>query len=555
MASTVYEVKLAYVTNDRASAGLKAIASEADRTKFSLGGLKTILLGLGTGFAARAGYKMLVDYNSEIDQMKIGMSTVISMQMHKPFEQARKESDKLVNNLQQLAKKSPATTKDFVEMANALAPAVAMAGGGTKQLESMTAGAVTAGLATGVRPEMAALDIQQMLMGTVGMRDRMARQLLASKGVDHVAFNQMSAGKRFKMTQDLLNDPALKTAAEAFGKSFQGQLSTLKDQLQIALGKVGLPLMKALTAEFSKINTWIEKHPQELKAMITTLQHGVMNIFGYVKSVFSFIIKHKDTLMNIGKAFIVFKVAMFGKSLVNGLESAAANMAKSSTSLASRMGMVATALAALAAGAQFIADQILDSQEKRQENREKVGGVFRDVAGVRGSKFGTETDALRAENRLLHSARETGIINKKGGIDKKLLAAAVGSETGDIFGATTQRLYTQSLAALQNALEAEKKGAITSFKILQMTAAEFNQQMIGLGQHLFGVGDQMFDMFMRPFGGGHVPTPDKPKVNVTIQKIEVESPDPDRFVFGMVAAVEKIAKNPTQAQSALAGGF
>jgi hypothetical protein len=47
---------------------------------------------------------------------------------------------------------------------------------------------------------------------------------------------------------------------------------------------------------------------------------------------------------------------------------------------------------------------------------------------------------------------------------------------------------------------------------------------------------------------------DKPKVNVTIHRIEVQSDDPDRFAFGMLSAFRDAAKNPSSALSALREG-
>lgn len=44
------------------------------------------------------------------------------------------------------------------------------------------------------------------------------------------------------------------------------------------------------------------------------------------------------------------------------------------------------------------------------------------------------------------------------------------------------------------------------------------------------------------------------KVNVTIQRIEVKSDDPDRFAFGMVDALRSVAKNPTGAAAAIREG-
>ena len=46
----------------------------------------------------------------------------------------------------------------------------------------------------------------------------------------------------------------------------------------------------------------------------------------------------------------------------------------------------------------------------------------------------------------------------------------------------------------------------------------------------------------------------KSKVNVTIQRIEVQSDDPDRFVFGMVSAFSDAAKNPSSALDSFAEG-
>jgi hypothetical protein len=47
---------------------------------------------------------------------------------------------------------------------------------------------------------------------------------------------------------------------------------------------------------------------------------------------------------------------------------------------------------------------------------------------------------------------------------------------------------------------------------------------------------------------------DKPKVNVTIHRIEVQSDDPDRFAFGLVRSFRDAAKNPSSAVSTLREG-
>lgn len=52
-------------------------------------------------------------------------------------------------------------------------------------------------------------------------------------------------------------------------------------------------------------------------------------------------------------------------------------------------------------------------------------------------------------------------------------------------------------------------------------------------------------------GGWHPTNPEKTDVHVTIEKIEVASEDPDRFVFGLVKALGDVGKHPTQARSSL----
>jgi hypothetical protein len=42
-----------------------------------------------------------------------------------------------------------------------------------------------------------------------------------------------------------------------------------------------------------------------------------------------------------------------------------------------------------------------------------------------------------------------------------------------------------------------------------------------------------------------LPKPEKAKVNVTINRIEVASEDPNRFVFRMVSAFRNASKNPS----------
>jgi hypothetical protein len=48
-----------------------------------------------------------------------------------------------------------------------------------------------------------------------------------------------------------------------------------------------------------------------------------------------------------------------------------------------------------------------------------------------------------------------------------------------------------------------------------------------------------------------LPKPEKPKINVTIQRIEVASDDPDRWAMGFTDWVRNVGRNPSAAMHAI----
>lgn len=610
--STIYDIRVRYTADDKASKTLGSIASSADRAKISLGQVKGLILAVGTGAAMMAGKRALIDYNSQIDQMKIGMSTIITMQMHKPWEQARKEADRLVENLQEIAKKSPATTKDFVEMASAIAPAVAMMGGGVGKLQSLTQGAVIAGMATGTRPDVAALDIQQMLMGTVNLRDRMARQLLGSRGIDHLDFNKKTAKERAEITESLLNDPALKKAADAMGESFAGQVSTFKDQLQIGLGKVGLPLMQEITKEVKKWNTWIEKNPAKIRMITKELSSMLISSFNFLKDTAKFFVDHRETLLAIAQAFLVFKgtqiAGMALNTVVGGLKNFTNTIRSTTVGMVNMIGGaggatgvrgafgglinvlrgaggVIPSLGLLAAGA-FTLWKILN---KPNADREAGAKRLNAALGERAGEMGRLADLKRQRDVL-----ERALMNKGIGVWEqkntpeyaelqKLSGSIAKMEERMTFNTKMTPAQMQEDARILRDLREISPGMA---KIIAEDLSGYdksalinNKKQLGLtGLHetdVIQVLDSIYSRYRFRLGeleklaypekfaqeevaAGEEWSPgniDKLNMNVTINKIEVASEDPDRFVFGAVKAFERAAKNPTQAEHAITGGF
>ncbi len=577
MAATIYEVKLRYQADDKASKGLNSIATAADRAHRSTFGLKSILGGIGVGLALREGKKHLIDYNVQIQEAKIGMATLLNMQLKKPFVEALSASDKLVDNLRKFARSAPGETKDYIEMASMIAPSVAMMGGDERKIEKLAKGAVVAGLVAGVRADMAALDIQQMLMGSVTARDRMASQLIASRGMSREDFNKLGGKERSQMTEDLLASPSIMKGAKALSETFSGRLSTLKDTIRESLGKIGLPLMQRMTKEIQTWITWIEKHPVQIGNIVNKVSSGLRTGFGYVKSAFEFVAKHADTLMALAKAFIMFKAVRFGTGLlqsgVQGMASmigsasgAFKTVGDSATSLAgkfsSAIGIIGAAGAAGAALIQMYADYRMNLKERDMRKVERFGAFSSDISSMeqRTGDGRRSRSFLAAANRTLQTAGEVGLV-RDGKINEGVMREAAirslqnrGVDPSRGFG-TIDREIARIRFHLERALIAEKDGSIAAFKALRDTAEQARMQ---LRMSL----EAALDPALRFFGMGkeEAPewkglSPDKANVNVTIHKIEVESQDPDRFVFGAVKAFEKAAKTPTQAETVIAGGF
>jgi hypothetical protein len=546
------------------------------------------------------------------------MTTILNMQLKKPWDEASKSADKLFLRFQELAKKSPATTKDFITMANAITPMIASMGGGVDKIERITQGAVIAGIATGTRADVASLDVKQMLAGTVTERDMMANQLLASAGMKKEDFNDLSAGARGAMTEKLLQDPALMKAADEFGKSFAGQVSTFKDQLQIALGSVGKPLMASMSNEVQKWNTWIEKHPKTIAKIARELGSMIKGTFEFVAQTVGWLVEHRDTLFAIGKTFLVFKGASLAtnafKGFADGIKGFVSQLQTAKTMLGGAVGVggggIVGAFKSLG-GIITGAGGVLPAFALLASAVFEFGGLMKGI-----------NDDEKARGRRGDFDEALGVASEKAMRLKKLNEDYFAEGTGKhsslssrarridyMDNATADRLKKERATLLADMAKPEVMGPILrqlsdtrekhglgSLKEINlekdlpnlgrggMTGSEFDalfadnpnakKLMAELNEtyklfHALTM-DQKTAVFQAAFpeqfdpakAGEVIPydpaagwkDPDagkKTDVKVTINKIEVASEDPDRFVFGMVNAFKKVASNPTQAASAL----
>jgi hypothetical protein len=602
--STVYDVKVKYSLDDKASAGVKGIGHAADKAGESVFSLHNAMKALAIEKVFHIGKELLIDFNTEMTNLKIGMTTVMQMNMHMPFEKASAAADKLFDTFQAMAKKSPLLTKDFMEMASAIAPAISMAGGDVGKLEKFTQGALNAGLAFNVRPEQMSMDIQEMLAGNVRLTSRTARQLLASQGLDHNEFNQKSAGDRAKITEKILTDPALLKASERAAHTMAGEISTVKDNIQIAFGEIGKPLMHDITEDVRKMNVWIERHPKLIKEWSTSFSNTLKQGFQYIQTAAGWFLDHKEILMSLAKTFVMFKGAQIGTNVFKKFTDGVGDLAKGVQDGASTIkglfngaggagiggaftgllgilrgaGGVIPALG-LFVGALGVVTDLLNTHaaddKKAREAQVSLHEATEDIPEMMARRKELQ-DRLGSKGKFMQMpvsdemrerfTSELGDINSKlwdpahmGSIIKKISDE---SKSHGGFG-----FENMSIADMQHAdrmlpnmfdFKDQKKSQEVTEEVLQ-TLKLFNSMTMEDRREI------MKNAFPGQFG---MPTPAESKppgsdwapvntkdINVTIQKVEVASEDPDRFVFGLAKIADQSVKHSTQSQHTIAGGF
>jgi hypothetical protein len=598
--TTVYDIRIDYKLDDRASKGLKSIAAEAQTTSKHLSGLKTLVATVAGGLLFHQGVKSLIGFNANLDQMRVQLGGILSMNMAMPFDKASDAADELFSRFQEAAKKSPAMTKDFIDMSAGIASAAAQAGLSLNQLHDLTVGGVTASTVFGTRGDVAALDISQMLQGTVAVRDRMARSLLASQGItDHTKFNALDAKKRASIVMKALNDPRLKDAAEKFGESFSGQFSTLQDQIQITLGKVGLPLFKAVTNEIKSWNQWIERNPEAIDKLVKGLGEGLVSAFGFLKDVVQTIINHKDTLLLIGKIWAVNKGMGVAGELFRGGMSGGASVLGMFTGPAQTLGNTLTAMnapiASFGAGLKTAVGGLTSIVGAAAQLAGALGMVY-----MAANAFANWVDEKQTEdiNKRTAVAGQTNFAHRFMVADQRVQTAADKYRLADnglkwnqrdnMLDAQAKRnseIFSVLMAAQETGLIGFKDGAPISnidgsagwqsakenLTRLGMTAKEASETLMAT-EKAFKLASEGATMWSRedwarldPVARAQAADEERKRrqaeeagkmtagmnLNVKIDRIEVTSDDPDRFVYDAINAFEQAAQNPTQANGAI----
>ena len=606
-ASTVYDVRVNYMLDDKASKAMGGLASQAKRTGSSVGalgkGFQLLSVAAAGGFGIAIAKKYLVDYNAQMDEAKMSMTAILKLNMGGTWADNQKKANSLVKQFTKDAAQGVGTTQDYVRFAQDISPAYLQASDDLKGLNELTKLGVTAARALGVEGDVAGRDIQQMLTGNLRSVDRLPKLMGVAAAEWNAFARKASPGEVLAKTMEVFRDPAIQQAATEYGKSWAGITSTLEDNIQRALGQVGMPLMKAISDEFVKWNDWLSKNEEKVTAFAKELAAGLVKAFEMAKGVIGFLVEHKGLLLMLAKAYLASK----GIGLIQGavssfqgltlLNSAAGTAATGLGGLASKFGVVGMALAGLHIGATAIADEVDRVQERDLERKGGLAGLVQSskllTGGYKGptrtrfiedQKTGQTRQATTEESRAadeatnrawnLRSAKETGAQSAEG-IAKAFkvnLAALMASEdllrlmrgTGGFDAENPELANARTVLAAMGEtkrLEAEAFVAEAGPKLDKMVEIWRGAMMstgkgvvadwAGLKNLLFGVEPAAAvaaaDALKGPKGGKGTGV-DKRPTNINVHKIEIVSDDPDRIAFGLISAFQDIEANPVQSK-------
>lgn len=258
--------------------------------------IKGYLLYLGGHF----GYEHLIKFNQEMQDNTISLAAMIEGQLGGSFQQATGKAKELYGEWQKFSTQTPVTTAEIVEFGKNIAAATFGVKGTLKDLTQITEqGVIAAKVLAGNRNAgYAALEISEMLSGNVSNRMMFVKQLLGMIHMTEEQFRGLDEKGRLEAVKKALGSDAFKDAAQAFGQSFSGVTSTLKDKLQIAVGKIGLPIFERLTASVAKFNEWLDAHQGQIEEYGKAIADFIGKAFDALSVAIDFVVEQGGELLD-----------------------------------------------------------------------------------------------------------------------------------------------------------------------------------------------------------------------------------------------------------------
>ena len=552
--TTEYAVNLRYqMQNQAVLAGARAMSGELQRAHTasaafgsSLGRLNGSFMGMVAGGAGLyMANKTLLGFNSNMEQAQITMAGMMAQAGKGDFVGNMDEAAKLVKQMQLDARASVGTTEDFVQMAATIVQPLMMAKGTMQDLRDMTRQTVVASRAMGIGADVAGRDVGQALMGRYNTVDPFLSRILPAIGYageeGRAKWRALTEANRLSELRRALGSKGIMDMGKAQETSFAGAASTLKDNIQMTLGKVGMPLFKAVTEELNKWNKWLDANQGKIHEMAKEIGGDLLKAAKMFRDVAGFAAEHWKQIL--GTLTMMKSAGLLASMASGGAGAAAGGLGglAGAGGLAGKLAVTGIVASAIYIGGTLITDWI-DRRQTEGLRREMVAG-----------------DAtLEAIN--------SAITRSNGGALRQLLVGAGGESAYRNVLAERLNRMTQSE---RNAYEASaglkpwKGGMSTGYgsSVIHHSAEQIADAFMNriaytirmshpAGFGVMGDNRPFWERWQTPIDP-NIPKPAKIQQNVTIHRIEVASDDPDRMAIGFTDWLANVARNPANAKHAL----
>ena len=542
---TTYDIMTRYTLQDHVSGGARRMSHELQAASAASGGLNSALRRVGAAilatFGAYQAKKALIEYNSYMEQARIQMAGMMAQAGSGDFVGNLAVASKLIRDMRDDSGKTVGTLKDYMLMASQLVQPLTMAGGKAADIREMTRLAVVGSRAMGIDAIVSARDVDQAIRGQYRSVDQFTGKLLTPMGFGGEAgrqkFNAMSMQERFATVKKGLQSKAIQDMAAAQEATFEGVYSTFETKMSELAGNLGTPLFKGLTAELAKWNDWLTKNEKLVEKIANDLGTKILQAAISFKDAIAWAAEHWKTIAaSYGAMKAAGALSTFGK-MSGAAEAAYASAGTvAQVQAAARSNKYASVGAALTVGTIVASAVYIGATELTKWIEGRQAGAM-DVSG-RVAGMGDLVARAKNDPAALQALRQMmmvqGLASAQGGFNADLTeqalrhnkaarmelggALGIGSKSGFVGGQDSKEL-------------AEAMG--------RYFAAAVRDDYIkrgGMMQDLVKPWSMLDGIDLTPKDTGK-----KGDVKVTIQRIEVQSDDPDRFAFGLDELVQTAA--------------
>ena len=609
-----YVVETEYRVKDDASNHLHKIGEAAHEAGEHAESLKEVLHEVGETFLIFEGVEkakeLFIGFNAEVQTAKIQLQSAIGVNFKKSWEQAGEVSNEFFEDFEKMAEEFPVSAKELAESAQQIGVGVAKAHGNMEDLVLITERGAIAQKAFG----LSSRELMLALEGRVRASSTGGAALLNAVGMNPEQWRKLTAESRLQLTKKFLQSDMLTKAGEEISGSFAGQASILKDRLEVAAGKVGLPLFKALNEELKGWNEWLTKNADKIEHMGHVVGEKLVEGFEVLKDVASFLYSHADILIKIGEAWAIGKgveaISKVGHSIgESGVGKLGTKIGEKLVEKLPALGKIGSAIGSVVGGAaawaplaipvgQYLGDSLgravfpsvvaLEKLEKASQHlTETMAGTAKEMIEKFGGKSAMGTAAFgRAHAMRELDEQRIGALKhilKTGEYDEdklynlqftkdeigKLRSNRHGKIVGNRMMAAGMIGEMEETAERKSSELGFKTGNIElGFRILQMGMSKDQRESINVQksmeklmvaqlrlwatEHRFLSQDEMKKMVLEDKELFNEQAKVNQTVNVTIQQVSAK--DPDRWIADMDDYAARRVRARTKARGAMARG-